>query len=77
MSKKTNWGKVFRQTVNDIMCNLRNRPPRPPIPLRPTCPNQAARICIYILMGVTLLFSGLGIYSWIILVMLIIILRFV
>lgn len=75
MSKKTDWGKVFRQTVNDIVCNFKAcpRPPRP----RPVCRNQAARICIYILMGVTILFSGVGFYSWIILVMLIIILQFV
>jgi len=73
MSKKTNWGKVFRQTVNDIVCSLKFSP-KPP---RPVCPNQSARICIYVLMGVTLLFSGLGFYSWLILIMLLIILKFV
>lgn len=73
VSKKTNWGKVFRQTVNDIVCNFKTSP-RPP---RPVCRNQAARICIYVLMGVTVLFSGVGFYSWIILLMLIIVLQFV
>jgi hypothetical protein len=73
VSKKTNWGKVFRQTINDVLCYFKTTPKVP----RPVCINPAARIFIYILMVVTLLFSGLGFYAWIILLMLIIILQFV
>ena len=74
MSKKTDWGKVFRETVNDIICAIKS----PSAKLKqPTCPNPRARICILVLMGITLLFSGIGIYSWIVLIMLFIILFFV
>ena len=74
MSKKTDWGKVFRATVNDIICAIKTPSNKPK---QPTCPNPKARICILILIGITLLFSGIGIYSWIIIIMLIIILSFV
>lgn len=74
MSKKTDWGKVFRATVNDIICAIKTHSNKPK---QPTCPNPKARICILILIGITLLFSGIGIYSWIIIIMLFIILSFV
>ena len=74
MSKKTDWGKVIRETINDVVCIIRTTPSKPK---QPVCPNQAARVCILVLMGVTLLFSGIGIFSWIILIMLFIISRFV
>ena len=74
MSKKTDWGKVFRETVNDIICAIKNPSAKPK---QPSCPNPRARICILILIGITLLFSGIGIYSWIIIIMLFIILSFV
>ncbi|MBC5631126.1 hypothetical protein H8S20_20105 [Clostridium sp. NSJ-6] len=74
MSKKTDWGKVFRETVNDIICAIKTPSAKP---RQPSCPNPAARLCIFVLIGITLLFSGIGIYSWIILIMLFIILYFV
>ena len=74
MSKKTDWGKVFRATVNDIICAIKTPTNKPK---QPNCPNPKARICILILIGITLLFSGIGIYSWIIIIMLFIILSFV
>lgn len=74
MSKKTDWGKVFRETVNDIICAVKTPSNKPK-----SCksPNPAARLCILILMGLTILFSGISIYSWIILIMLFIVLNFV
>lgn len=74
MSKKTDWGKVFRDTVNDIICAVKTPSAKPK---QMSCPNPKARFCILILMGITLLFSGIGIYSWIIIIMLFIILTFV
>ena len=74
MSKKTDWGKVFRETVNDIICAIKSPSAKPK---QPNCPNPRARLCILILMAITLLFSGIGIYSWIIIIMLFVILTFV
>ena len=74
MSKKTDWGKVIRDTVDQIICAIKTPSARPK---QPNCPNPKARICILILMAITLLFSGIGIYSWIIIVMLFVILTFV
>ena len=49
MSKKTDWGKVFRATVNDIICAIKTPSNKPK---QPTCPNPKARICILILIGI-------------------------
>lgn len=75
-SKPTNWGKVFRKTVNDVtngVLNYKNSRG----PTQPNCPNPAARLCIFVLIGITLLFSGISIFAWIIILMLLIVLRFV
>ena len=56
MSKKTDWGKVFRETVNDIICAIKTPSAKPK---QPSCPNPKARICILILIGITLLFYPL------------------
>ena len=74
MSKRTDWGKVFRETVNDIICAIKTPSAKPK---QPNCPNPAARLCIFVLIAITLLFSGVSIYTWIILIMLFIILHFV
>ena len=74
MSKKTDWGKVFRETVNDIICAIKSPSAKPK---QPNCPNPRACLCRLILIGITLLFSGIGIYSWIIIIMLFLILTFV
>lgn len=71
MSKKTDWGRVVRDTVNDIICAIKSTPKAP------CTPNPGARICVLILIVLTLLFSGIGIYSWIIIIMLFIILQFI
>ena len=74
MLKKTDCSKVFRSTDNVIRSTIKTPSNKPK---QPTCPNPKARICILILIGITLLFSGIGIYSWIIIIMLFIILSFV
>ena len=71
MSKKTDWGEVIRGTINDIICAIKTTPKNP------KTPNPTARICVFILIAITLLFSGIGIYSWIIIIMLFIILQFI
>lgn len=71
MSKKTDWGKVVKETVNDIICAIKSSPPKK------TTPNPKARICVLVLMVLTLLFSGIGFYSWLIIIMLFIILQFI
>ena len=71
---KTNWGRTMRRTINDVvdkvLCYRGNHSYQ-------KCINPAARICIYSLMVLTLLFSGIGIFSWIIICMLLVILQFV
>ena len=49
MSKKTDWGKVVRETVNDIICAIKTPSSKPK---QPNCPNPKARICILILIGI-------------------------
>ena len=44
MSKKTDWGKVVRDTVNDVICAIKNSPKLP------STPNPRARICVLVLM---------------------------
>ena len=70
MSKKTDWGKVVRDTVNDVICAIKNSPKVP------STPNPRARICVLVLMILTLLLSGISFYSWLI-IMLFIILQFI
>lgn len=79
--KKSNeWNKTFDKIYCDIKENIsfgrnngvrQNNCCRPPI-----VGNIAARMCIYVLIGLTLLFSGIGFYSLIILGMLVLILSF-
>ena len=42
MSKKTDWGKVVRDTVNDVICAIKNSPKLP------STPNPRARICVLV-----------------------------
>ena len=71
MSKKTDWGKVVRDTVNDVICAIKNSPKLP------STPNPRAHICVLVLMILTLLLSGISFYSWLIIIMLFIILQFI
>lgn len=73
--KSGSWTKVFQDTFQEFFCGLNKKMLF--VNSFPRACNKAARICIYTLIGVTLLFSGLGFYSWIILIMLIIVLQFV
>ena len=74
MSKKTECGKGVRETVKDIICASKTATSKAK---QPNCPNPKARRCMLILIGITLVFSGIGIYSGIIIIMLFIILSFV
>ena len=62
MSKKTDWGKVIKETVDQIICAIKTPSAKPK---QPNCPNPKARICILILMGITLLFSGM-VKNWLV-----------
>ncbi|WP_300382972.1 hypothetical protein [Clostridium sp.] len=74
--KKSSWTKVFQNSFEELTKGF-TRNIGKGATFFVNCRNSAARTCIFILMGVTLLFSGIGFYSWVILVMLLIILQFV
>lgn len=74
--KSKSWTKVFQNSFKDL-CDGILKKFDGGVVIRPKCCNRGARICIYVLIVVTLLFSGLGFYSWIILGMLILVLQFV
>ena len=75
--KKNSWSKVFQDGVKDIFDGIgKNISSGGPIFFR-NCLNPAARLVIFILIVLTLLLSGIGFYSWVILLMLILILQFV
>lgn len=65
-----NFKKVWRDICESVGSNISFAP----IQFVGCCPG--ARICVYVLLGLTLLFSGISIYSWIIILMLILILNF-
>jgi hypothetical protein len=72
--KNSAWSKVFQDTVKELVGGINKR-----IIMGKCAPksqNTAAKICVIVLMVLTLLFSGIGFYSWVILLMLIIILQF-
>ncbi|WP_066894861.1 hypothetical protein [Clostridium nigeriense] len=75
--KKGSWAKVFQEGVKDIFDGIgKNISSGGPIFFR-NCLNPAARLVIFVLIILTLLLSGIGFYSWVILLMLILILQFV
>lgn len=74
--KGGSWGKVFQDGVKDIFEGI-GKSFSKRVPVIRNCCNPAARICIFVLIAITLLFSGIGFYSWVILIMLVIILQFV
>ena len=74
--KNKSWTKVFQDGVKDIFEGI-GKSFSKRVPVIRNCCNPAARLCIFVLIAVTLLFSGIGFYSWVILIMLVIILQFV
>lgn len=76
-SSKKSWSKDIRRAFRDITDSITKN-----ISFRVNCgPNACgftgARICIYSLIVLTLLFSGIGFYSWVIIGMLVLVLQFV
>jgi len=77
-SSKKGWSKDIKKAIRDITDSVVKN-----IAARSACKpnvcvfNGAARICIYSLIVVTLLFSGIGFYSWVIIGMLCLVLQFV
>ncbi|KLE16819.1 hypothetical protein [Clostridium sp. C8] len=74
--KSSSWGKTFQDGFKDI-CEGISKNISKGVPFFRNCCNPAARLCIFILILLTLLLSGIGFYSWVILIMLVIILQFV
>ena len=74
--KSNSWTNVFQDGVKNILRGVGKKIGNEKFLVVNAC-NPAARVCVYVLIGLTLLFSGLGLYSWLILIMLIIILQFV
>ena len=75
--KKGSWARVFQEGIKNIFDNIgKNISSGGPIFFK-NCINPAARLVIFILLILTLLLSGIGFYSWVILLMLVLILQFV
>lgn len=75
--KKGSWTKIFQDGIKDIFDGIgKNISSGGPIFFK-KCINPAARLVIFVLIVLTLFFSGIGFYSWIILLMLVLILQFV
>ena len=75
--KKGSWTKIFQDGIKDIFDSIgKNISSGGPMFFK-KCINPAARLVIFVLIVLTLFFSGIGVYSWIILLMLVLILQFV
>ena len=74
--KNKSWTKVFQDGFKDICDGIGKNIGKGGTFFK-TCVNPAARLCIFILIILTLLLSGIGFYSWVILIMLVLILQFV
>ena len=75
--KKGSWTKIFQDGIKDIFDSIgKNISSGGPMFFK-KCINPAARLVIFVLIVLTLFFSGIGFYSWIILLMLVLILQFV
>lgn len=76
-SNKKSWSKdlrrAFRDLTDSIIKNIACRTSCGPN----VCGSNGARWCIYALIVLTLLFSGIGFYSWVIIGMLCLVLQFV
>lgn len=78
--KKNSWNKVLQDTVKEFSKGINKMFKRGSINVNyNNCNNEpggGAKICVIVLIVLTLLFSGLGFYAWVILGMLFIILQF-
>ncbi|MBE6053991.1 MAG: hypothetical protein E7212_08800 [Clostridium sartagoforme] len=75
--KKGSWTKVFQEGIKDIFDGIGKKiSVGGPIFFK-NCINPAARLIIFVFIILTLLLSGIGFYSWVILLMLVLILQFV
>ena len=80
--RKNSWEKVLKDTGKEFSKGFTKMFKRRPININYNnninCdgPSGGARICVIVLIVVTLLFSGLGFYAWVILGMLFLILQF-
>lgn len=80
--KKNSWEKVLKDTGKEFSKGFSKMFKRGHVNINYNnninCKNNGsgAKICVIVLMILTLLFSGMGFYSWIILGMLLIILQF-
>ncbi|MEG1287013.1 MAG: hypothetical protein RSD13_03040 [Clostridium sp.] len=76
-NNKKSWSKDFKRAFRDItdsiIKNISCRTNCAPV----ACGSNGARWCIYALIVLTLLFSGIGFYSWVIIGMLCLVLQFV
>lgn len=72
--KKNPWTKVLQDTFKELVHGINKRI------ITSKCTskseNTAAKICVIVLIVLTLLFSGISFYSWVILIMLIVIFQF-
>ena len=75
--RKGSWSKVFQDGIKDIFDGIGKKIGEGGPIFFKNCINPAARLVIFILLILTLLLSGIGFYTWIILIMLILILQFV
>lgn len=72
-----NWTKDIRRSIRDITDSVIVNISTKGVCRPNSCEFTGARICIYSLIALTLLFSGIGFYSWIIIGMLCLVLQFV
>ena len=75
--KRGSWAKVFQDGIKDIFDGIGKKIGEGGPIFFKNCINPAARLVIFILLILTLLLSGIGFYTWVILIMLILILQFV
>lgn len=74
---KKNWSKDIRRAIRDITESVVGNISSRSVCNNNSCEFTGARICIYSLIVLTLLFSGIGFYSWVIIGMLCLVLQFV
>lgn len=74
---KKSWDKNIKRAIRDITDSVVSKMAFRSVCNENVCGSFGARCCIYTLIVITLLFSGVGFYSWIIIGMLCLVLQFV